>query len=133
MQLLFTVVTVKVATRSRVLYLLANKIFNRGIPILHPTSQYPSGLRLMAITAILSPLASLSPELTKLLKEATDQRLRQIINVNITTRFAVSSSALVDFRLAVADKDIENDATILDDFHRLSANLDWQLIFKSCL
>ena len=80
----------------------------------------------MAITAILSPLSSLSPELRKLLKEGTDHRLRQIINANITTRFAVSSSTLVDFRLAVADKDVENDATILDDFRRQVRLTDYE-------
>ena len=80
----------------------------------------------MVITTILSPLTSLSPELKKLLKEATDCRLRQIINANIITRFAVSSSALVDFRLAVVDKDIENDATILDDFRRQVRLTDYE-------
>ena len=62
------------------------------------------------------PLSSLSPEDKILLRQGTDSRLREIICANISTRFA---SSLVDFRLAVANKDLKDDATILDDFRRL--------------
>ena len=83
----------------------------------------------MATTAILSPLTSLSPERRKLLKVATNHRLHQIIDANITTRFAISSSALVDFRLAVANKDIENDDTVLDDFRRQVRLTDYEFYY----
>jgi len=72
-------------------------------------------LRLMTISTI-HPLSSLSPEDKILLRQGTDSRLREIICANIATRFA---SSLVDFRLAVANKDLKDDATILDDFRRL--------------
>ncbi|KIM68271.1 hypothetical protein SCLCIDRAFT_106612 [Scleroderma citrinum Foug A] len=72
----------------------------------------------MTISAI-HPLSSLSPEDKILLRQGTESRLREIICANIATRFASSSSSLVDFRLAVANKDVKNDATILDDFRRL--------------
>ena len=75
-------------------------------------------LQLMTISAI-HPLSSLSPEDKILLRQGTESRLREIICANIATRFASSSSSLVDFRLAVANKDVKNDATILDDFRRL--------------
>ena len=70
----------------------------------------------MTISTIIHPLSSLSPEDKILLRQGTDSRLREIICANIATRFA---SSLVDFRLAVANKDVKNDATILDDFRRL--------------
>jgi len=69
----------------------------------------------MTISTI-HPLSSLSPEDKILLRQGTDTRLREIICANIATRFA---SSLVDFRLAVANKDLKDDATILDDFRRL--------------
>lgn len=72
----------------------------------------------MGITTIL-PLPSLTPELKALLRECTDSRLQEILRNNIATRFAVSSSALADFRLAIANKDAKHDETILDDFRRL--------------
>ena len=62
------------------------------------------------------PLSSLSPEHQILLRQGTDRRLKEIICANIGTRFA---SSLVEFCLAVADKDVKNDTTILDDFRRL--------------
>ena len=81
-------------------------------------------LRKMTISAI-HPLSSLSPEHELLLREYTDSRLRKIISGNITTRFATSSSSLADFRLAVANKDAKNDATVLDDFRRLVPPTDY--------
>ncbi|KIM52482.1 hypothetical protein SCLCIDRAFT_1223676 [Scleroderma citrinum Foug A] len=72
----------------------------------------------MTISTI-HPLSSLSLEDKILLRQGTDRRLREIICANIATRFASSSSSLVDFRLAVANRDVKNDATILDDFRRL--------------
>jgi len=69
------------------------------------------------------PLSSLSPEDKILLRQGTDSRLREIICANIATRFA---SSLVDFRLAVANKDLKNDATILDDFRRLVSLTEYE-------
>ena len=69
----------------------------------------------MTISTI-HPFTSLSPEDKIVLRQDTDSRLREIICANIATHFA---SSLVDFRLAVANKDLKDDATILDDFRRL--------------
>ena len=87
----------------------------------------------MATNAI-HPLASLTSELKVLLQEDTDRRLHEIINANINTRFAGTSPALADFRLAIANKDVQNDPTVLDDFRRLVSFTDYEdyrpLMFK---
>ena len=78
----------------------------------------------MAIDTIY-PLVSLTPELKVLLQEDADRRLHEIIKENINTRFADCSPALADFRRAIEDKDIQNDATVLDDFRRLVSFTDY--------
>ena len=79
----------------------------------------------MTISAI-RPLTSLTSEHKAFLLEDTNHRLHRIINTNITTRFAGSSPALADFRLAIANKDVKNDPTVLDDFRRLVPFTDYE-------
>ncbi|KAI6038425.1 GH3 auxin-responsive promoter [Pisolithus marmoratus] len=70
-------------------------------------------------TSIVHPITVLTPELEVVLKEDTDRRLVNLIATNINTRYARSSSQLSDFRLAIEDKDIQNDESVLSDFRRL--------------
>ena len=77
-------------------------------------------------TDTIHPLTSLTSELKVLLQEDTDRRLREIINANINTRFAGTSPALADFRLAITNKDVQNDPTVLDDFRRLVSFTDYE-------
>ncbi|KAL4066488.1 GH3 auxin-responsive promoter [Scleroderma yunnanense] len=72
------------------------------------------------------PLTSLSPQHLLVLKEATDLRLRNIIGANITSRYASSSSELAEFRLAIADKDVTEDSSVLADFRRLVPLTDYE-------
>ena len=72
------------------------------------------------------PLTSLTSEHKAFLLEDTNRRLHRIINTNLTTRFAGSSPALADFRLAIANKDVKNDPTVLDDFRRLVSFTDYE-------
>lgn len=65
------------------------------------------------------PVTSLSSDLRAVLQGDTNKRLQSIIGANINTRFATSSSALADFRLAIADKDVQNDTAVLFDFRHL--------------
>ena len=74
---------------------------------------------------MLYPLISLPPQLSASLKEETDCHLQKIIRANITSRYACSSSHLVDFRLAIADKDVKEDST-LSDFRRLIPLTDYE-------
>ncbi|KAL4078869.1 GH3 auxin-responsive promoter [Scleroderma yunnanense] len=64
-------------------------------------------------TPTIEPLATLPSELKVVLKEGTERC------ANLTSRFGVESSALADLRMAIVNKDVKNDATILDDFCRL--------------
>ena len=93
--------------------------------LFQPLGQSHFSLQLMTIGTI-HPLCSLSPEDKILLRQGTDSRLREIICANIATRFASSSSSLEDFRLAVANKDMKNDATIFDDFRRLVSFTEYE-------
>ena len=77
-------------------------------------------------TNVIHPLSSLTSELKVLLQEDTDHRLREIVNANINTRFAGTSPALADFRLAIANKDVQNDPTVLDDFRHLVPFTDYE-------
>ncbi|KAI6138937.1 GH3 auxin-responsive promoter-domain-containing protein [Pisolithus tinctorius] len=72
------------------------------------------------------PIAALTPELEAVLKEDTDRRLRNLIAANIKTRYARSSSQLSDFFLAINDKDLQNDESVLSDFHRLVPPTDYE-------
>ncbi|KAL4080504.1 GH3 auxin-responsive promoter [Scleroderma citrinum] len=72
------------------------------------------------------PLTSLSPQHLLVLKEATDLRLRNIIGANITSRYASSSSELAEFRLAIVDKDVTEDSSVLADFRRLVPLTDYE-------
>ncbi|KAI6038427.1 GH3 auxin-responsive promoter-domain-containing protein [Pisolithus marmoratus] len=72
------------------------------------------------------PITTLTPELETLLKEDTDHRLRNLIASNIKTRYARSSSQLSDFRLAIEDKDVQNDESVLSDFRRLIPPTDYE-------
>ncbi|KAI6038426.1 GH3 auxin-responsive promoter [Pisolithus marmoratus] len=70
-------------------------------------------------TSMVHPITTLTPELEVVLKEDADRRLVNLIATNINTRYARSSSQLSDFRLAIEDKDIQNDESVLSDFRRL--------------
>jgi len=69
----------------------------------------------------------LTSELEAFLREDTDRRLREIINANVTTRFTSCSPTLVDFCLAIANKDMKDDATTLDDFYHLVPVTEYDL------
>ncbi|KIM56344.1 hypothetical protein SCLCIDRAFT_1220376 [Scleroderma citrinum Foug A] len=71
------------------------------------------------------PLTSLPPQLSASLKEETDRHLHNLIRANITSRYACSSPHLVDFQLAIADKDVKEDST-LSDFRRLVPLMDYE-------
>ena len=65
------------------------------------------------------PLTSLPPHLSFSLKEQTNRRLQNIIEANVTSRYATSTSNLVDFRSAIAGKDAKKDTSVPSDFRRL--------------
>ena len=72
----------------------------------------------------LHPLISLPPQLLASLKEETDCRLQKIIEANISSRYASSSSHLADFRSAI---DVKADSTTtLSDFRRLVPLTDYE-------
>ena len=87
--------------------------------------QWTASLRQMVATTI-HPLTSLTSEFEALLRENADRCLRDIINANINTRFAGSSPALANFCRAVANKDMQNDATVLNDFRCLVSLTDYE-------
>ncbi|KAI6110150.1 hypothetical protein F5141DRAFT_1004078 [Pisolithus sp. B1] len=70
-------------------------------------------------TNTVHPITALTPRLEAALREDTDRRLGNLIAGNINTRYARSSSQLSDFCLAIKDKDVQNDESILSDFRRL--------------
>ncbi|KAI6151130.1 GH3 auxin-responsive promoter [Pisolithus tinctorius] len=71
-------------------------------------------------------ITALTPELEAILKEDTDRRLRNLIAANIKTRYSRSSPQLSDFRLAIEDKDVQNDESILSDFRQLVSPTDYE-------
>ncbi|KAI6138933.1 GH3 auxin-responsive promoter [Pisolithus tinctorius] len=71
-------------------------------------------------------ITALTPELEAILKEDADRRLRNLIAANIKTRYARCSPQLSDFRLAIEDKDIQNDESILSDFRQLVSPTDYE-------
>ena len=71
----------------------------------------------------LYPLSSLSPQRLDVLKEATDQRLRNVLMTIITSRYAVASPDLEAFRLAIRDKDVKD---VLSDFRKLVPLTDYE-------
>ncbi|KAI6138938.1 GH3 auxin-responsive promoter-domain-containing protein [Pisolithus tinctorius] len=77
-------------------------------------------------TTMIHPITALTPELEAVLKEDTDRRLRNLIAANIKTRYARSSSQLSDFFLAVNDKDLQNDESVLSDFRRLVSPTEYE-------
>ncbi|KIN97892.1 hypothetical protein M404DRAFT_1005747, partial [Pisolithus tinctorius Marx 270] len=89
-------------------------------------------------TTTIHPITALTPELEVVLKEDTDRRLRNLIAANIGTQYARSSPQLSDFYLAIKDKDIQNDETVLSDFRRLISPTDYETYrpffekFNSC-
>ena len=79
------------------------------------------------ISPTIVPLTSLPPQLLATLKEETDRSLQNIINANITSRYASSSSYLADFRSAIAlDKNVNEDST-LSAFRRLVPLTDYEV------
>ena len=74
---------------------------------------------------IVHPLTSLPPRLLAVQKEATDQRLQNIIGTIIASRYASSSSYLADFRLSTRDK-VKEDPTVLSDFRNLVPLTDYE-------
>ncbi|KAI6038424.1 GH3 auxin-responsive promoter [Pisolithus marmoratus] len=76
-------------------------------------------------TSMVHPITALTPELEVVLKEDTDRRLVNLVATNINTRYARSSSQLSDFRLAIEDKDVQNDESVLSDFRRLVLPADY--------
>ena len=81
---------------------------------------------LMTSPSIVHPLTSLPPRLLAVLKEATDQRLQNVIGVIITSRYASSSSYLADFRSTIRDKDVKEDSSVLSDFRNLVPLTDYE-------
>ncbi|KAI6151127.1 GH3 auxin-responsive promoter [Pisolithus tinctorius] len=77
-------------------------------------------------TSRVHPIVALTPELEAVLKEDTNRRLRNLIAANIKTRYARSSPQLSDFFLAVNDKDVQNDESVLSDFRRLVPPTDYE-------
>ena len=77
----------------------------------------------MTSPSTVHPLTSLPPRLFAVLKEATDQRLRNVIGVIITSRYA---SDLADFRLSTRDKDVKEDSTVLSDFRNPAPLTDYE-------
>ncbi|KAI6151241.1 GH3 auxin-responsive promoter [Pisolithus tinctorius] len=77
-------------------------------------------------TTTVHPITALTPELEAVLKEDTDRHLRSLIAANIGTQYARSSPQLSDFYLAVKDKDVQNDETVLSDFRRLVSPTDYE-------
>ncbi|KAL4066057.1 GH3 auxin-responsive promoter [Scleroderma citrinum] len=77
-------------------------------------------------SCMISPLTSLTSELKAVLQEDTSHHLRCIIGTNITTRYASSSPVLSDFRRAAADKNLDKDVTVVDDFRRLVPLTDYE-------
>ena len=71
----------------------------------------------------LCPLSSLSPQLLDVLKEATDQRLRNVLMAILTSRYASASPDLEDFRLAIRNKDVKD---VLSDFRKLVPLTDYE-------
>ncbi|KIK11142.1 hypothetical protein PISMIDRAFT_19777 [Pisolithus microcarpus 441] len=65
------------------------------------------------------PITVLTPGLAAALREDTDHRLGNLIVANINTQYARGSSQLSNFRLAIKDKDVQNDESVLSDFRRL--------------
>ncbi|KAL4078819.1 hypothetical protein V8B97DRAFT_2003134 [Scleroderma yunnanense] len=65
------------------------------------------------------PLTLLTPEFKAALQGDTPHRLRRIVSTNISTNYTSSSPLLSDFQRATADKNLDKDVTIVDDFHRL--------------
>ncbi|KAI6111051.1 GH3 auxin-responsive promoter [Pisolithus sp. B1] len=80
----------------------------------------------MSTLNTVQPITALTPELEAVLKEDTDRRLKNLIVANINTHYARSSSQFSDFRLAVKDKDVQNDESILSDFRRLVLPTDYE-------
>jgi len=80
----------------------------------------------MTSPPIVHPLPSLPPRLLAVLKEATDQRLQNVIGVLISSRFASSSPYLADFRSTIRDKDVKEDSTVLSDFRNLVPLTDYE-------
>ncbi|KAI6038444.1 GH3 auxin-responsive promoter [Pisolithus marmoratus] len=77
-------------------------------------------------TNTVHPITALTLELETTLKEDTDRRLRNLITANIKSRYARSSSKLSDFRLAIEDKDVQTDESVLSDFRRLVPTTDYE-------
>ncbi|KAI6129045.1 GH3 auxin-responsive promoter [Pisolithus croceorrhizus] len=80
----------------------------------------------MSTLNTVQPITALTPELEAVLKEDTDRRLKNLIVANINTHYARSSSQFSNFRLAIRDKDVQNDESILSDFRRLVLPTDYE-------
>ncbi|KAI6009424.1 hypothetical protein F5J12DRAFT_781967 [Pisolithus orientalis] len=83
-------------------------------------------------------ITALTPGLEAALKEDMNCCLRNLIAANIKTCYACSSSQLPDFFLAINDKDLQNDKSVLLDFHQLVPPTDYKsycpymIMFNSC-
>ena len=75
---------------------------------------------------IVHPLTSLPLQLSVVQKEATDQRLQNVLGAIITSHYASSSPDLADFRSTVRDKDVKQDSSVLSDFRNLVPLTDYE-------
>ncbi|KAI6099582.1 hypothetical protein F5141DRAFT_255347 [Pisolithus sp. B1] len=77
-------------------------------------------------TSAVRPLSTLSSELKAAPQERVERRPRDIVGANITTYYGISAGCLSLFRQVIAGKDVNEDPTIIIDFHRAVPITDYE-------